>query len=705
MSQTQTQTSPLVDDLSTEFLRRYYKEEVQQLAQRYPNEQRSLEVDWSDIYQYDPDVADDVLAEPEQMRRYFEEALRLFDLSIDVTLSNAHVRIGGLPEEFTYYPGGFSPSDELGSYRSIRGEITKATDTYPKIEEAAFECQLCSTITRVPQSDGDFQEPHECQGCQRQGPFRVNFDQSEFVDAQKLRIKEPPELADGAGKKIDAFVEDDLAGEVTIGDRVVVSGIVRFEQESSGSKKKAKFEPYLEGRHIEIEETDQQDLDVSSEERKRIRELADGAEGTPLEAAAESLAPKVYGYDIEKKALILALASGGKITYPTGDSDRSDLHVLLLGDPGTAKSKLIDRAKEHGWRTVGVSSKRATIPGLTAAAEQDDFGDGEWVMKAGAFVKANGGTVCIDELDDMDPDTRAGMLEPMSNQKFNATLAGESVTFQTETSVVAAGNPRDGRFNPYEPAPEQFDFESALISRFDLVFTMADKPDEEEDREIADHILASRDAAKRAQMDDGAESGDADEDLEKITPPVEGDILRKWIALARQRPTPPFESKELRTDLRDRWLELRGLYDYDETEPIPVTFRKLEAMVRVCEALAKFELCDEIRERHVDQVLEIVGRSMDDIGKNEDGELDADVHEVGESKDQRSRRKCLAGAIKELEEEYDNGVPRDRVIEYIQDELDRDFEASKLHADMDKWVGEGAATEPETDRIRYLGRY
>ena len=698
----QTQTDPLTDRLSTEFYRRYYKEEIATLAQRYPNEQRSLEVDWGDVYKFDPDVADDVLEHPEEMRRYFEEALRLYDLPIDITLNNAHVRIGNLPEEYTYYPGEFSPSEQLGHYRSIRGEVTKATDTYPKIEEAAFECQLCATITRVPQSDGDFQEPHECKGCERQGPFRVDFDQSEFVDAQKLRIKEPPELAEGAGKKIDAFVEDDIAGDVTIGDRVVVSGQIHFEQETSGRQKKPKFEPYLEGHHIEVEETDQQDLDVSSAERKRVRELADGAEGVPLEVAAESLAPKIYGYDIEKKALILALASGGRIIYPTGDGDRADLHVLLLGDPGTAKSKLIDRAQELGWRTVGVSSKRATIPGLTAAAEQDDFRDGEWVMKAGAFVKANGGTVCIDELDDMNPDTRAGMLEPMSNQKFSASLAGENVTFQTEASVVAAGNPRDGRFNPYEPVPEQFDFDSALISRFDLVFTMRDKPDKDEDREIADHILASRDAAKRANM--GAPS-EVDDDLAKIEPPVEGDILRKWIAVARQRDPPPFESATLRNDLRDRWLELRGLYDYDESEPIPVTFRSLEAMTRVCEALAKFELCDEIQEHHVDQVLEIVGRSMDDIGKNEDGEFDADVQEVGESKDQRSRRKCLAGAIRELEDQYDDGVPMDTVVEYILDDLGRDYDEEKLHADMQKWIGEGAATEPTNGHIRYLGRY
>ncbi|GAB3669503.1 minichromosome maintenance protein MCM [Halopiger thermotolerans] len=696
MSQAQSEGGTLTDRLATEFYRRYYKEEIGQLAQKYPNEQRSLEVDWGDIYNYDPDIADDYLAQPEQMRRYFEEALRMFDLAIDVDL-HAHVRVGGLPEEFTFYPGNFSPSKHLGDYRSIRGEITKTSDVYPKIEEAAFECKLCGTLTRVPQSDGDFQEPHECQGCERQGPFKVNFDQSEFVDAQKLRIKVPPELADGAGQKIDAFVEDDIAGDVTVSDRVVVSGIIHFDQETKNSKKQPKFDPYLEGHHIEIEQTDQQDLDVTSEERKRIRELANGAEGDPLDVAAQSLSTKIYGYDLEKKALVLAMVSGGQIQYEDGDTDRSTLNVFLIGDPGTGKSKLIDRAEDVGWRTVGVTSRRATGPGLTVSAEQDDFGDGDWSLEAGAFVKANGGTVCIDELDDMDSEVRSYMLEPMSKQKINASIAGEQATFETRASVIAAGNPKHGRFDPYEPIPEQFDFRSDLLSRFDLIFTVQDVPDEDDDRQLADHVLDARDAAKR-------DTDDLEDEDDALKPIVDPEIFRKWIALAKQQPVPPFESQEVKEQLRESYLEIRRLYEVSENSPVPVTLRDLEGLVRIAETAAKFELSDTIKERHAQVATEMAGRSMQDVGKNEDGEYDADIVETGQSKSQKDRRKVLAKAINELEDEYSNGVPRDRVIEYIQDERERDYSADRLHSDMDKMLDDGVAIEPQTDHIRYLGR-
>ena len=706
MSQSQPKaesSKDLVDSLG-DFLRKYYdvkdsgRTEIKELAQKYPNEQRSLEIDYDDIYRFDPDLADDVLEQPKQMQRYFEEALRLYDLPIDVSLGQAHARIYNLPEAYTFYPGEFSPSKHLGDYRGIRGEVTKTSDVYPKIEEAAFECQLCSTLNRVPQSDGNFQEPHECQGCERQGPFKVNFDQSEFVDAQKLRIKVPPELADGAGQKIDAFVEDDIAGDVTVGDRVVVSGVIHFEQETKNSQKQPKFDPYLEGHHIEIEQTDQQDLDVSSEERKRIRELANGAEGDPLEVGAQSLTTKVFGYDLEKKALILAMVSGGQIQYADGDSDRSTLNVFLIGDPGTGKSKLIDRAESIGWRTVGVTSRRATGPGLTVAAEQDDFGDGDWSLKAGAFVKANGGTVCIDELDDMDPEVRSFMLEPMSKQKINASIAGEQATFETQASVITAANPTHGRFDPYEPIPEQFDFRSDLLSRFDLIFTVQDVPDEDDDRELADHILDVRDAAKRDE--DGLGEDDAGDSTEPIVDP---EIFRKWIAVAKQQPNPPFESKAVKEQLRESFLQIRKLYDVGDNSPVPVTFRDLEGLVRIAEAAATFELSDTITERHAQIATELAGRSMEDVGKNEDGEFDADVVEVGQSKSQKERRKLLASTINDLDDEYESGVPRDRVIESMTEGDDR-WDADRLHTDMDSMLEDGVAIEPQTDHIRYLGR-
>ncbi|MDR9432147.1 MAG: hypothetical protein RI568_15810, partial [Natronomonas sp.] len=244
MSAQQTLTEELV-----EFLRNYYRDEIGTLAQRYPEEQHALEVEFRDLYQANRDVAEDVLERPEEMQAYLDEALHQYDLPVDIDLGGgdppAEVRVVDLDEDRTFYPGHFSPTDRAGEYVSVQGEISKASDEYSKIVEAAFECERCGTMSYIPQSDG-YQEPHECQGCERQGPFKPNLDQSDLIDAQMLRIQTPPEIADGAGQELDINVERDLAEMATVGDRVTVSGVLHLSQVTNGQEKTGRFEPYMD---------------------------------------------------------------------------------------------------------------------------------------------------------------------------------------------------------------------------------------------------------------------------------------------------------------------------------------------------------------------------------------------------------------------------------------------------------------------------
>src|SRR6056297_653925 len=331
----QAGNSELVNSFE-QFFRNYYDNDIKQLAQRYPNEQRSLHVDWQDLYRFDPDLADDFIAQPEQLQRYAEEALRLYDLPIDVSLGQAHVRIRNLPETESPEIREIRAPD-MNSLVQVHGIVRKATDVRPKIEEAAFECQLCGTLTRVPQSSGDFQEPHECQGCERQGPFRVNFDQSEFVDSQKLRIQESPEGLRGGEtpQSLDVHVEDDITGEVTPGDHVSATGVLRLEQQGSGQDKSAVFDVYMDGISVTIEDEQFEDMDITDEDKKEIIELSQ--EENIYEQMVGSMAPAIYGYDEEKLAMILQLFSGVTKHLPDESRIRGDLHMLLIGDPGTGK--------------------------------------------------------------------------------------------------------------------------------------------------------------------------------------------------------------------------------------------------------------------------------------------------------------------------------------------------------------------------------
>ncbi|WP_254807948.1 LAGLIDADG family homing endonuclease [Natronosalvus amylolyticus] len=331
----QAGNSELVDAFE-QFFRNYYDNEIKQLAQRYPNEQRSLYIDWQDLYRFDPNLADDYLSQPEQLQRYAEEALRLYDLPIDVSLGQAHVRIQNLPD---------TESPEIREIRArhmntlvqVRGIVRKATDVRPKIEEAAFECQLCGTLNRIPQSTGDFQEPHECQGCERQGPFRVNFDQSEFVDAQKLRIQESPEGLRGGEtpQAIDVNIEDDITGEVTPGDHVSAVGVLRLEQQGNQQEKSPIFDFYMEGMSVQVDEEQFEDMDITDEDKKKIYEISQQPD--VYEQMIGSIAPAIYGYEEEKLAMMLQLFSGVTKHLPDGSRIRGDLHMLLIGDPGTGK--------------------------------------------------------------------------------------------------------------------------------------------------------------------------------------------------------------------------------------------------------------------------------------------------------------------------------------------------------------------------------
>ncbi|TKX69731.1 LAGLIDADG family homing endonuclease [Halorubrum sp. SP9] len=319
-----------------QFYRNYYREEIGQLAQRYPNEQRSLYVSYDDLFQFDRDLAEDFLNKPEQMREYAEEALRLYDLPADVSLGRAHVRIEDLPENVDIR-GIRVHDDHIGKLVSIQGIVRKATDVRPKVTEAAFECQRCGTMTYIPQSDGGFQEPHECQGCERQGPFRVNFDQSEFVDSQKLRIQESPEGLRGGEtpQSLDVDIVDDITGEVSPGDHVTCVGVLHIEQVEQGNEKSAIFDLYMDGVSIGIEDEEFEDMDITEADKRDIIELSERDD--IYEAMVGSIAPAIYGYEEEKLAMILQLFSGVTKHLPDGSRIRGDLHMLLIGDPGTGK--------------------------------------------------------------------------------------------------------------------------------------------------------------------------------------------------------------------------------------------------------------------------------------------------------------------------------------------------------------------------------
>lgn len=692
------------DDLTDRFIqfyRDYYRDEIGELAQKYPNEKRSLYIDYDDLYQFDHDLAEDYIAQPDQMQEYAEEALRLYDLPADVKLGNAHVRMENLPDSVGIRNIRVH-DDHVGQLISVSGIVRKATDVQPKVTEAAFECQRCGTMTYIPQTGGDFEEPHECQGCERQGPFKINFDQSNFVDSQKLRIQESPEGLRGGEtpKNIDVHIEDDITGEVTPGNHVTAVGVLHIEQQKKGNEKSQMFAMYMDGIAITQEDEEFEDMDIVETDVEEILELSNDPE--IYDKMVGSIAPSIYGYSEEKLAMVLQLFGGVTKNLPDGSRIRGDFHMLLIGDPGTGKSALLSYIGNIAPRSVYTSGKGSSSAGLTAAAVQSDFGEGQqWTLEAGALVLADQGIAAVDELDKMDSSDRSAMHEALEQQTVSVAKAGINATLKSRCSLLGAANPKYGRFDNYEPIAEQIDLEPALVSRFDLIFTVTDKPDPDRDGDLADHILTANFAGEmntqRNRLTDPQHSQQEVENAtEDVAPEIDAEMLRKYVAYSKRNCFPTM-TPEAQNEIREFYVDLRSK-GADEDDPIPVTARKLEALVRLAEASARIRLSNTVNESDAQRAVNIVQSCLDDIGIDpETGQFDADVVETGRSKSQRDRIQEMEDLIGDIEEEYEKGAPVDEVKERAEE---KGMDERKIEKELDKLRRNGQIYEPAQGHLR-----
>lgn len=403
-----------------DFFKRYYWDNLLDLANHYP-EKRSLFIQFPDLEQFDRELADELLEHPETVLKHANEALIGIELPADVEeFKNTHVRVIKLPEQARIQIRELR-SANINKFIAISGLIRKATEVRPKIVNAAFKCQRCEHVTFVPQGEGKFVEPYECENdvCGRKGPFKIVHEDSEFVDAQKLRVQESPDDLRGGEQPqtLDVDVDDDLAGVVTPGDRIVISGILRSFQRNTQQGKSTFFDLVLDGVSIEIEDKEFEDIEITKEEINEI--LALGKDTDIFGKVIHSIAPTIYGYDEVKEAMALQLFSGMPKSLPDGARIRGDIHILLVGDPGVAKSQLLRYGVRLAPRGIYTSGKSSTSAGLTATAVKDEFGEGRWTLEAGALVLADMGLACVDELDKMEADDRSSMHEAMEQQSYH----------------------------------------------------------------------------------------------------------------------------------------------------------------------------------------------------------------------------------------------------------------------------------------------
>lgn len=650
-------------------------------------------VDYDDLATFDISLVDDLRESPRRVIEAAETALRKYDLPQTEFADDVSVGIDGvetMPEADHYDVGGFPERDyELVV---LDGQVSKVAKPRGRVITTPWECQRCGTLTVIEGGT----TPHECQGCERQGPFEVDWhhDDLERGSAQRVRLQQPPETANGGdARDMDVRLTGDDCERVTPGDRVSVAAILIpeiVEDADEGDGSELVYDHWGDVVGIAKRDTDFDDLEYE-EYMDEIEAIA--ASENIHQRIVDSIKPTHYG-DVEiKEALALQMFGGVTDDLPDGSTKRGQIHVLLSGDPGLDKSGLIHYATRLAPRSVYTVGNASTSAGLTAAAVQTDFGGGGWTLEPGALVKAHRGLCGIDEFDKMDDDEIEGVNEALSEGTVSPSKAGMSdITLPAQTTVLAAANPEQGRFDQYQPIGDQIGMPPALLSRFDLLFTMTDKPDPESDAAKAEHVIDSAIAAEKH-----AATGEIpDEYAENVEPDIPVDVLRHYIAYAKDTVEPEL-TDEARQKFTGFYVDIRS-EGIDEDSPVPLTVRKLNALVRLGEAAARMRLSETIEPQDADLVIEIVTNCLKDVGVDpETGEFDADMVEASTSKTQRDRIQQLKDIVDELEMEYDEGAPTSKVIEVA---VSNGMTKQKVNKEIENLKGKGELYEPSKDYLR-----
>ena len=522
------------------FFMEYCRAEIEDVALEYP-QRRSLVLDYWKIDKADHEMAEMLLTDPSKVIFNAELALSNVDVAVDKEMK-LHLRVYNLPE-IQHILIRRLRAEHLGRFIAVEGLVKKVTEVRPKLKNAVFICQKCGAHISVEQDEDILKEPLECYedqgGCGRSSSFKLSSSLSTFVDSQKIEVQESPEGLRGGAQpeRISVYIDDDIVGDIAPGDRIVVNGVLVSQQRRRGTYRLTSFDKIMHAVSIEKQEQAFEEVEITEEDEQKILEVSKIPE--LYERMRESIAPTIYGMETEKDAMVLQLFGGVPKTMPDGTRIRGDIHMLFVGDPGTAKSQMLNYMSKLAPRSIYASGKATSAAGLTAAAVRDEFGEGHWTLEAGALVLADMGIACIDEIDKMAEQDRSALHQAMEQQEISVAKAGINATLKSRCAVLAAANPKLGRFDEYMPIHEQINMPPALLSRFDLIFSMIDRPNRERDSNLALHILKTHKAGEiheqRLRLKDSEYSEEEEEKLMKpVTPFFEPEFLRKYVAYAKR---------------------------------------------------------------------------------------------------------------------------------------------------------------------------
>ncbi len=601
-----------------ELLHKKYKKALNKAAL----EETALVIDFAVLSKSSYELGETLLREPDFIYEVAKDAVESMELP------------GPVPVRFKEIPDMTSIRDlrtkHLKKFLCAEGTVRRASEIRPEIQKILWECPECGDIVEAYSEVGTIRKPFACK-CGN----RVGFKKKEavLVDTRWVTIEEPFELTEGdRPSQINVILTDDLVSpdgrRVTDpGNRIKVTGILR--ETPKGKIFSSKLDLFISANHIEATEIGWHKLDVSEEDEKEIKRLAN--DPNIYDLLVGSLAPSLYGMKEIKESIIMQLFGGVPRNLRDKTNIRGDIHVLLIGDPASGKSQLLKLVPEIVPRGKYVSGKGTTGAGLTATVTKDEQFMGGWVLEAGAMVLANRGMLAVDEFEKMSPEDQVAMHEGLEQGTVSIAKASIVATLPAKTAVLAGGNPKFSRFDPYIPIAKQITITDTLLSRFDLKFAIRDVPDPTRDKSLVDHVLRTRE----------------DENFEGATPKIDPDFIRKYIAYARGNCEPKF-NKEAGRILRNFYIRTRKMAS-SSTSSIPVTMRQFEALIRLSEASARIQLQPEVRKEDAQRAIRLMKFSLQQLGYDpETGEIDVDRSEGGTPASERSKIRIILDIIDKL---------------------------------------------------------
>jgi replicative DNA helicase Mcm len=568
-------------------------------------------------------------------------------------------------------------AEDMKKLALVEGIVVRTTQVRPMILKAVFRCRKCLEIVQEEQSGDLMRGPGPtCPSCKQKTAWELLEEQCKFKNTQEARVQERPEdLPPGQlPRYLDVRLEDDIVDSARPGDRVAVTSIVRAEKQYVGEKGRLRtFNLYLEANFVDVVGKETEVVEITREDEKKILE----ASKDPFvhRKLIMSLAPSIYGYGEIKEGILYLLFGGVSKHLPDGVSIRGDLNTLLIGDPGTAKSQLLQYVSRIAPRGLYTSGRGTTAAGLTAAVLREKTGG--MVLEAGALVLADKGIACIDELDKMRPDDRVAIHEALEQQTVSVAKGGIVATLNARAAVLAAANPALGRYEPHKNINENINLPVTILSRFDLIFLVKDVPEPENDSRMSEHILSLHKTKHTPEE-----------------PPFPPDFLRKYISYAKR--IVPVLTPEAVKELQDFYLKMRNTTGKEAA--VAITPRQLEGLVRISEARARAFLRDEVTVEDAKSAVKIMSYALYDVGVDvKTGKIDIDTIMTGKPATVRDSLGRVMAIVAELERETGTVDEKILTAAIVEREKVTDGEARRFVGQL---IKEGMIYSPKEGKLK-----